>query len=162
MKSTTKHINDIEHHDATAKIVNTGDHADCVFCKIVAKEIPCYQVYEDSETLVFVDLQPSTKGHVLVIPKDHVENIYGLSDEAACRLMMTVKKVAIAVKNGTDAEGVNLIMNNEEAAGQMIFHAHIHIIPRHNDDGLKPWPKIAYEGGEIEIFRDKIRGEIVG
>ncbi len=74
---------------------------------------------------------------------------------------MTVKKLCIAVKNATDADGINIIMNNEPAAGQVIFHAHVHIIPRFNDDGLHHWPAKPYGLGEIEVFGEKVRKELL-
>ncbi|MEI6490470.1 MAG: HIT family protein [bacterium] len=136
-------------------------NSDCIFCKIAAGEVPATKIYEDAEVLAFMNLHPTNKGQVLVIPKDHVENIYGLSEEMAARMMLVVKKLAIAVKNGVDADGVNLIMNNEEAAGQQIFHAHMHIIPRFNDDGLKSWPASDYLEGEIEEWGEKVKKEIM-
>ena len=136
-------------------------NSDCIFCKIVSGEIPHWKVYEDDETMAFMNLHPTNKGQVLVIPKDHVENIYGFSEELAARLMLTTKKLSTAVKNALDADGVNLIMNNEEAAGQEIFHAHMHIIPRFNDDGLKHWPAHDYAEGEIEDFGEKVRKEVL-
>lgn len=136
-------------------------NSDCIFCKIISGEIPAEKVYEDAETLAFMNLNPTNKGQVLVIPKDHVENIYGLSEELAARMMLTTKKLALAVKNGVDADGVNLIMNNEEAAGQVIFHAHMHIIPRFNDDGLKHWPANAYGEGEIVEWGEKVRSGVM-
>ena len=139
----------------------TNDTSECIFCKIISGELPSAKVYEDDECLAFVNLHPTNKGQVLVIPKDHVENIYGISDELACRLMMVIKKMAIAVKNGVDADGVNIIMNNEPAAGQVIFHAHIHVIPRLNEDGLKHWPASNYDEGEISLFQEKIKKELV-
>jgi histidine triad (HIT) family protein len=120
--------------------VHIGNHApDCVFCKILTGEIPALKLYEDDYTLALLDIRPTQPGHTLVIPKDHFENIYTLPAETACRMMMTVQKVSLAVKEAMNADGINLIMNNEAAAGQIIFHAHIHIIPRHNDDGLRHW-----------------------
>lgn len=137
-------------------------NSDCIFCKIVAGEAQTAKVYEDDETLAFIALHyNANKGQVLVIPKDHVENIYGFSEELAARWMLTIKKIAIAVKNALDADGVNLIMNNEEAAGQAVFHAHMHIIPRFNDDGLTIWPPHDYAEGEIEEFREKVKKEII-
>jgi len=136
-------------------------NSDCIFCKIVEGEVPATKIYEDAEVLAFMNLHPTNKGQVLVIPKDHVENIYGFSEELAARIMLITKKLAIAVKNGVDADGVNLIMNNEEAAGQQIFHAHMHIIPRFNDDGLKSWPAIDYNEGEIEEWGEKVKKEII-
>src|SRR5581483_2190419 len=110
---------------------------DCVFCKIVSGEIPAEKVYEDEYTLAFMDIHPSNPGHVLVIPKDHFENLYTIPDEELCRLMLSVKKVAIAVKHGTLADGIHLVMNNEKPGGQLVFHAHIHIIPRYIEDDFK-------------------------
>ncbi len=136
-------------------------NSDCIFCKIVTGEVPATKIYEDAEVLAFMNLHPTHKGQVLVIPKDHVENIYGFSEEMAARIMLATKKLAIAVKNGVDADGVNLIMNNEEVAGQQIFHAHMHIIPRFNDDGLKHWPASDYNEGEIEEWGEKVRKEII-
>lgn len=136
-------------------------NSDCIFCKFVSGEAQTAKVYEDDETLAFIALNPTNKGQVLVIPKDHVENIYGFSEELAARWMLTIKKMAIAVKNALDADGVNLIQNNEEAAGQQVFHAHMHIIPRFNDDGLKGWPSHDYAEGEIEEFREKVKKEII-
>lgn len=135
-------------------------HNDCVFCKIIAGEIATHKVYEDDATLAFLDIQPNHPGHTLVIPKDHVENIYGISDESLCRVMMTVRKVAIAVKNGVDADGINIIMNNESAAGQEVFHAHIHVIPRFNEDGFQHWPHTTYVQGQAEEIVQKIQKEL--
>ncbi len=130
---------------------------DCIFCKIVAGEIPANKVYEDEHTLAFLSIGPNNPGHTIVIPKDHSENIYGIPDEAFCRTMITTKKVAIAIKNGLDCDGVNIGMNNEESAGQEIPHAHIHVIPRKNDDGLANWPAKAYLPGEAEEILMKIK-----
>lgn len=136
-------------------------NSDCIFCKFVSGELPTAKIYEDDETMAFMALHYTNKGQVLVIPKDHVENIYGFSEELAARWMLTIKKMAIAVKNALDADGVNLIQNNEEAAGQAVFHAHMHIIPRFNDDGLKGWPGHEYAEGEISEFQEKVKKEII-
>ncbi|MEI8061884.1 MAG: HIT family protein [bacterium] len=144
--------------------MNSTDHKEaenCIFCKIVSGEIQAEKVYEDTETLAIMNINPTNKGQVLVMPKDHIENIYGFSEELAARIMLTTKKLSIAVKNGVDADGVNLIMNNEEAAGQVIFHAHMHIIPRFNDDGLEHWPAKPYLADEISEFGEKIKKEVL-
>lgn len=104
---------------------------DCLFCKIIKGEEPSDKVYEDEHTMAFLTLHPDTPGHTLVIPKDHFVNIYGIADEALARTILSVKKVSLAIKNGLEADGINLAMNNESPAGQIIFHAHIHIIPRY-------------------------------
>ena len=129
-------------------------------CKIIKGEIPSSRVYEDQETIAILDINPTNPGHCLVIPKDHTENLYTTPDELLCRMAMTVKKIATAIRNGADADGVNIIMNNESAAGQIINHAHIHVIPRLNDDGLKHWEHKEYKEGEIEIYQDKIKKEL--
>lgn len=131
-------------------------NTECIFCKIVKGEIPANKVYEDDNSLAFLDIRPNNHGHTLVIPKDHFENIYTLPDETLAHLSLATKKVAIAVKNGMEADGINLIMNNEEAAGQIIFHAHIHIIPRTENDGFKPWPQKEYYEDEAKDVAKKI------
>lgn len=137
--------------------MTTNHDENCIFCKIVAGEIPANKVYEDEAAIAFLSIGPVNPGHTVVIPKDHFENIYGLPDETLCRLMMSVKKVALAVKNGLDADGINIGMNNEESAGQEIPHAHIHVIPRKHDDSLIHWPPKAYLPGEADEIINKIK-----
>jgi len=129
----------------------------CIFCKIVSGEIPTNKVYEDEHTLAFLDIRPVNPGHTLVIPKDHFENIYTLPDEAMARLGLAVKKVALAVKEGVEADGININMNNEADAGQVIFHAHIHVIPRKSGDGLALWPQKDYAAGEANDVAESIK-----
>ena len=129
----------------------------CIFCKIIAGEIPANKIYEDEHTLAFLSIGPNNPGHTLVIPKDHFENIYGIPDETLCRVMITAKKVAIAIKNGLESDGVNIGINNEETAGQEIPHIHVHVIPRKHDDGLVHWPPKAYLPGEAEEVMVKIK-----
>lgn len=128
----------------------------CIFCKIVKGDIPSHKVYEDAHVLAFLDIRPVNPGHTLVIPKDHFENIYTLPDEVMARISLAVKQVAIAVKQGVEADGVNIGMNNEAAAGQVVFHAHIHVIPRVESDGLHLWPQKDYKEGEAAVVADKI------
>jgi histidine triad (HIT) family protein len=132
----------------------------CIFCKIVKGEIPAHKVYEDDETLAFLDIKPVNPGHTLVIPKDHFENIYSTPDETWARMMLAAKKVALAIKNSIDPDGINIGMNNEEAAGQVIFHSHIHIMPRSKTDGLKLWPQGEYSEGEAVEVAEKIKEEL--
>ena len=133
--------NNKEIHDEQLIVEN------CIFCKIIRNEIPCVKVYEDNETLAFLDINPDTRGHTLVIPKSHHENIYGLPVETWCHMNITAQKIAIAIKTALSADGINTIMNNESAAHQIVFHAHIHIIPRYNDFEDK---KYTYIAGEME------------
>jgi histidine triad (HIT) family protein len=102
-----------------------------VFAKILRGEIPCVKVFEDAKTLAFMDVMPQAEGHVLVIPKEAAENIHDLSPQGAAALMATTQKVAGAVKKALGAPGIMLAQLNGAAAGQSVFHAHFHIIPRH-------------------------------
>jgi histidine triad (HIT) family protein len=106
-----------------------------VFAKILRGEIPCVKVFEDGKTLAFMDVMPQAEGHVLVIPKEPAENILDLSPEGASALMASTQKVAKAVKTGLNAPGIMLAMLNGAPAGQSVFHAHFHVIPR--SDGVE-------------------------
>lgn len=133
------------------------DDQNCIFCKIIRNEIPSSKVYEDEYSLAFLDIHPKNQGQTLVIPKEHSENIYELPDETMARLSLAVKEVAIAVKNGLNADGINIIMNNEEPAGQIVFHTHIHVVPRFNKDNFDQGPHIEYRPGEAESVAEKIK-----
>ena len=130
---------------------------DCVFCKIIAGEIPADKIYEDEDCLAFLDITPVNPGHSLLITKKHYENIYELPDEALKKLAPAIKKIAVAIKEGTGAEGINIGMNNEAAAGQIVPHAHFHIIPRFPNDGHRHWKGGSYAEGEAEKIAEKIR-----
>lgn len=101
-----------------------------VFAKILRGELPCARVYEDSHTLAFMDIMPSTEGHTLVVPKEPAETMFDLSPDAAAHLMVTVQKVAKAVKKALARPGLMLVQLNGSAAGQSVPHVHIHIVPR--------------------------------
>lgn len=128
-------------------ITNT-DQENCIFCKIVEGLIPSTKIYENADVLAFLDIQPVHPGHTLVIPKDHFENIYTTPSEAWVRVQIAVKDIALAVKHATGADGINIIVNNESAGGQIVPHTHVHIIPRHNEDGLKQWSQGVYKSAE--------------
>lgn len=134
---------------------------DCIFCKIVKKEFPCSKVYEDESTIGFLDIGPVNHGHVLVIPKRHSETLHHMEERDALNLMKSVQLISDAVKKATNADGINILMNNFKAAGQIVPHAHIHIIPRFKDDGLKHWPQGKYKEGEMEKLQRQISDEIV-
>ncbi len=137
------------------------DQENCIFCKIVSGEVSANKIYEDDETLAFLDILPANPGHALIIPKDHFENIYTIPVLTWVRVQMTVQKVALAVKNALGVDGINIIMNNESAAGQAVPHVHIHVIPRDADDGLKHWPGKAYaEPAEAESIAEQIATEL--
>ena len=110
---------------------------DCIFCKIANGHIPSATVYEDEMFRVILDLSPATNGHALVLPKRHFRNIFDIDETTASRLFVVAAKVARAMKKSLGCEGLNIVQNNEEIAGQTVFHFHLHIIPRYADDGQK-------------------------
>ncbi len=105
--------------------------SDCIFCKIINGEIPSAKVYEDEHVYAFLDISQVTKGHTLVIPKEHVPNVYELQEDVAKNLFAAVPKLANALKKAYDPVGLNILNNNGEAAGQSVFHIHLHLIPRY-------------------------------
>jgi histidine triad (HIT) family protein len=110
----------------------------CIFCAIIEGRAPAEVVFEDEETMAFMDLHPANPGHTLVVPKKHVPNIYTLDDETGAAVLRTTVRVAKAVKAALQPEGVSLLQTNEPAGGQSVFHFHIHVIPRWLGDGLHP------------------------
>jgi len=108
----------------------------CIFCKIAQKEAPTSVVYEDDKVIAFMSIQPINVGHTLVVPKKHYENIYEIPEEEVAYLYTVVKKMAHAVKKAVNAEGIRIVQNNGAAAGQVIFHLHVHIIPMNKN---RPW-----------------------
>lgn len=113
----------------------------CIFCKIANGEIPSATVYEDDDFRAILDLGPASKGHTLILPKKHVANIFEMDDETAAKALVVAKHVACKVKKAMNCEGLNILQNNGEIAGQSVFHFHMHIIPRYADDtvGLPAW-----------------------
>lgn len=133
---------------------------DCIFCKIIKKEIPSNIIYEDQNTLAFLDITPINKGHTLVIPKKHYENIYDVPEDILKEITSTTKKVAKAIKSSLNPAGINITQNNEKAAGQDIFHIHFHIIPRYQKDGYQLWKGKKYEEGEAKEISSKIKNSL--
>jgi len=129
---------------------------DCIFCKIVNGDIPSYKLYETDETLCFLDIHPVAKGHALIIPKKHSHNIFDIEPEDWAHVTETVRVVAIALEQALEADGVNLMMNNREHAGQVVFHPHVHLIPRFKGDGLTLWLHGSYAQGEAQGVQQKI------
>lgn len=129
-----------------------------VFEKLAGGELPSWKVYEDEEVMALLDITPVNKGHVLVVPKKPFSNIYDLPPELFAHLMKIAQKAAIALKKSLGAEGVNIIMNNEKAGGHITNHAHVHVIPRHTNDGHESWEgRDIYAEGEKEDFAKRIR-----
>jgi histidine triad (HIT) family protein len=119
-------------------------HADCIFCKIVRGEIPCSKVHETANALAFLDIAPVNKGHALVIPKGHYGDIWELPTSLAPEIMEVIRAVGAGLKAGLGATGMNVGMNNGADAGQLVMHAHWHLIPRFPGDGLSLWPQKSY------------------
>jgi histidine triad (HIT) family protein len=108
----------------------------CVFCKIIRKEAPANIVYEDREAVVFLSNRPVNVGHTLVVPKKHYQDIYDIPEAEAGHLFSITKRLALAVRDSVNAEGIRIVQNNGEAAGQVVYHMHIHIIPLKPHDDL--------------------------
>lgn len=107
----------------------------CIFCKIANGEIPSKSIYEDEDFNVILDLGPATRGHALILPKEHAANLFELPDETAQKIMLLAKKLGRQMMQNLKADGLNLVQNNGEAAGQTVHHFHLHLIPRYQDDG---------------------------
>ena len=129
---------------------------DCIFCKIVRNEIHSSNVYTNDKVIAFLDVNPVNKGHVLIVPKDHYETLLDIPDNIAKELLVIAKKIGKSARKALKADGFNIGMNNFPAAGQVVFHAHLHVIPRFENDGLQHWPSKKYEEGEMDQVREKI------
>ena len=131
---------------------------DCIFCKIANGAIPSATVYEDEAFRVILDIAPAAKGHALILPKEHYDNLWELGEEESAKVMAIAAKVSAAQKKARDCDGVNLLQNNGVAAGQTVFHFHMHLIPRYdNDNVLIPWNTLSYEDGEAAKVCEQIK-----
>ncbi len=130
--------------------------SDCFFCKIAKGDIPTNTVYEDDNFRVILDIAPANPGHCLIIPKKHSPNIYETDDDVLAKAMVLAKKMAVKVKKATGCDGVNIMQNNEEAAGQTVFHFHMHIIPRYKDDNVLSYNTKKQTDEEFAQMRQKL------
>lgn len=131
----------------------------CIFCKIAAGEIPSETVYEDEQFRAILDLGPASAGHTLILPKAHFKDVTEISDEYAANVLKVAAKLGKAMKKGLGCEGFNLVQNNGEAAGQTVFHLHVHLIPRMKDDNID----IKWAQGECadgEKIAEKIKANL--
>ena len=132
-----------------------SEERDCIFCKIVNGDLPGFKVFEDRQTLAFMDINPANDGHCLVIPKQHARDLYAISNESIAAVARSARRVATAVQATVEAEGVNLVQCNGPAAGQSVYHFHMHVLPRLEGDelqlnwGIKPGDMQAI--GELAI-----------
>jgi histidine triad (HIT) family protein len=139
-----------------------SEHPTCIFCKIVHGSIPSVKVLETDHALAFLDINPVNKGHVLLVPKAHHADLASLPEDLAAETARLVPKLARAIQAATGADGLNLIVNNGEAAGQTVFHGHWHLIPRFVDDPVNwPWPHEEYSGDELNQMRFRIERELI-
>ena len=110
---------------------------DCIFCKIIAGEIPCFKLYESDDVLAFMDINPANEGHALVIPKEHSADVHAVSSAAISATVITAKMIAAAIEKTLSPDGINLLQCNGLAAAQSVLHFHMHVLPRRDRDELK-------------------------
>ena len=131
--------------------------ADCIFCKIAAGEIPSTTLYEDADFRVIFDIAPASLGHAVILPKTHAANVFELPDETLQKAALVAKKVGAAMVEAFQSDGLNVLQNNGEAAGQTVFHYHVHLIPRYTDDGVGiTWKQGSADGALLKEKADLI------
>ena len=133
---------------------------DCIFCKIIAGEIPSFKVYEDENILAFLDIAPVNPGHTLIVPKKHYINMEEIPEGELVRLAIAIKKIGKAMKDNLRAEGYNIMENNDPISGRIVPHLHFHVIPRRQGDDLHLWSQGKYKEGEAEEVVKKIKDKI--
>ena len=132
----------------------------CIFCKIAEGEIPSYTIYEDEDFRAFLDLSPAGKGHTLLIPKEHYANIWELDEEISKKLIPTAKKIAKKLQQALGCDGIQLVQNNGTAAGQTVFHFHLHLMPCYEESGAKAvWASNNMTSEELKELAKLITGE---
>ena len=131
----------------------------CIFCKIANGEIPSVTLYEDEDFRVILDLGPASKGHDLILPKNHYANLFEMPDEVAAKVLPIAKKVAAHLKETLQCDGINLVQNNGEVAGQTVHHFHMHVIPRYEGGNAKDvtWSHSEFRAEELDAIRDQIK-----
>jgi histidine triad (HIT) family protein len=135
--------------------------SDCVFCRIVARQIPASVVYEDEHTLAFMDLGQVNPGHVLVAVKAHAENLYALNDAQAGAVLRTAARVARAIRDAFSPQGLSVYQANGKVAGQTVFHYHVHLVPRHEGDGMAlAWPVKNPPREKLEDYAARIKASL--
>ena len=131
---------------------------DCIFCKIAAGEISSATVYEDDDFRAILDLGPAAKGHTLVIPKSHSDNLLSVEPDTAAKALKVISKTANAIKEALGCDGINVVQNNGEAAGQTVMHLHFHIIPRYKNDSVNiGWQPMKHSNEELAATADLIK-----
>ncbi len=137
--------------------------SECIFCKIIAGEIPCISLWEDQETLAFMDINPANPGHALVIPKQHWQDVYTIPDEAIGAVAATARRIATAVRTALTPDGINLVQANGPGAAQSVFHFHMHVLPRYSGDELKlNWRLKLGDMDQLKPIRERIKAVLAG
>ena len=132
--------------------------SNCIFCKIANGEIPSRTIEENDMFRVVLDVGPATRGHALILPTEHYRNLYDLPEEMAAEAVKMAKKVALKMKEKLNCDGVNIVQNNEESAGQTVFHFHMHVIPRYKDDGqVIGWKPGQPTAEELDTIAEKLK-----
>ena len=130
---------------------------DCIFCKLANGVFPTNKIYEDDEFTVILDAAPANKGHALILPKQHYANLFEIDDAVSAKVMPLAKKIATALKDELNCDGINVVQNNGESAGQTVFHFHVHVIPRYDSDDFKiGWPQNEPDAEEQAAFAKKV------
>ena len=133
---------------------------DCIFCNIVAGDIPSYKVYEDDKVMAFFDILPISPGHTIIVPKKHVADMENLPDDVISAMAVSVKKIGKATMDGLGVKGYSVFLDNKSAANQHVPHVHFHLVPRAEGDGLERWPQSGYGEGEAEHYLKKIQEKL--
>ena len=133
---------------------------DCIFCKIVACEIPSHKVYENDKVVAFFDILPISPGHTIIVPKTHVADVENLSDEDLCAMSIAMKKIGKAIMEGLGVKGYSVFLDNKDAANQHVPHVHFHLVPRKEGDNLARWSQSGYTEGEAEEALRKIQEKL--
>ena len=133
---------------------------DCLFCRIIAGEIPCAKIYEDEDIMAFLDIMPVNPGHALVVPKEHCENLADAPEDVLQKIIVAARKIGRAILETEEYDGFNLGVNSGKSAGQLVPHLHFHIMPRKAGDGRELWQGNGYGEGEREEWAEKVRKAI--
>lgn len=131
--------------------------SDCIFCKIAKGEVPSRKIYENKKVIAFLDVNPISKGHTLVIPKKHFENIFEINESDLKEIISASKRISLLLKDKLNAKGINILHASGKEAQQSVFHFHIHIIPRYQNDKLDTWPKSNYKELNFKEIVKKIK-----
>ena len=131
----------------------------CIFCKIAKGKMPCYKVYESKKVIAFLDINPAVKGHTIIIPKKHYENVFDCKDKILAEVIKVVQKISIHYKEKLGGSGVNILNASGKSAEQSVFHLHFHILPRFDDDGYKTFPKTGYVKEDLENLANLLKIE---